>query len=198
MVNGVFLDNEVLTEGSVLLSEPSLAPHLPPLISSECVCTHQCKAGSVENCTRIQALSWIILTIFNHCKWKADNNYNNHTFKGLSFLFIKSSIYSTIIYLLHYKHYDCFLTCWVVRSHWVLMKWSLFCVNTGTSYSCTMTGSFLSSISFRWMVFDSSVKENDTAQINGERCVSLTLKFQQQIQGKQTAMHANSIMNTNG
>lgn len=48
------------------------------------------------------------------------------------------------------------LTCWVVRSQWILIKSSLHSVNTGTSYSCTIGWSLRWAITFRWMVFDSS------------------------------------------
>lgn len=53
-------------------------------------------------------------------------------------------------------------TCWVVRSHWDLTKWSLHWVKTGTSYSWTIGGSLRSSISFRWMVLDSSKNKHRT------------------------------------
>lgn len=55
-------------------------------------------------------------------------------------------------------------TCCVVRSHWELKKSSLSWVKTGTSYSCTMGGSGRCSITFRWMVFDSSAREKGKAQ----------------------------------
>lgn len=58
------------------------------------------------------------------------------------------------------------LTCCVVRSHCDLMKWSLHCVNTGTSYSWTIGGSFLSWISLRWMVLDSSGSEKKEERLN--------------------------------
>lgn len=52
------------------------------------------------------------------------------------------------------------LTCCVVRSHWDLRKWFLHWIKTGTSYSCTMSGSSRSGISFRWIVLDSSTQDS--------------------------------------
>lgn len=56
-------------------------------------------------------------------------------------------------------------TCCVVRSHWELKKSSLSWVKTGTSYSCTMGGSGRCSITFRWMVFDSSGQGRGSTQV---------------------------------
>ena len=47
-------------------------------------------------------------------------------------------------------------TCCVVRSHCELKKSSLSLVKTGTSYSWATGGSGRCSITFKWMVLDSS------------------------------------------
>lgn len=66
-------------------------------------------------------------------------------------------------------------TCWVVRSHCDLIKWSLHWVKTGTSYSWTIGGSFLSWISFKCMVLDSS--ETDATKPSTLHSQALTALF---------------------